>query len=268
MTAGHSIWYKNFLNLTQSPTMPVKTFFALLFILATGAFAQQDRQALHGRVVYDDMPLQDILVVNLQSQKEIRTDSLGNFKLDVKTGDELVVTSPRIREQRHKLADTDITPSLHLYSVEVKDFELKEVVIERKRILSSILNIPMGAKYTPAERRVATAASMKPALDQQMTGGFLPLDPLFNAISGRTKSLKKVREVEKSETAMASISALYPDDHIVAEFNIPAEYVKGFLFYAAENIHIAKALKDNNTELAKKFISQLALKYLNLLNDE
>lgn len=248
--------------------MARKIFIALLFILSAGAFAQQDRQPLNGRVVFEDIPLQDILIVNLQSQKETRTDSLGNFNLNAKAGDQLVVTSPRIREQKQTLAAADLTANRMIFNVDLDDYDLKEVVIERRRISSTILNIPMGAKYTPAERRVETAASMKPTLNPQMTGGFLPLDPLFNAISGRTKSLKKIREVEKNETAMASISTLYPDDHIVAELKIPAEYVKGFLFYASENVYIAKALKDNNLELAKKFISQLALKYLNLLEDE
>lgn len=242
--------------------------FTALFLFFSLTLSAQDRKPMHGRVVYEDVPLQDILIVNLQSQKETRTDSLGNFSLIAKPGDELVVANPRIVEQKHTLAAADLTANRMLFSVEMKDLELKEVVIERRRISSSILNIPMGAKYTPAERRVETAASMKPTLDPQMTGGFLPLDPLFNAISGRTKSLKKIREVEKSQTAMASISTIYPDDHIVAELKIPSEYVKGFLFYAGENMHIAKALKDNNLELAKKFISQLALKYLNLIADE
>lgn len=247
--------------------MTRKIFIALFFLLSVTLWAQ-DRKPLQGRVVYEDVALRDILIVNLQSQKETRTDSLGNFTLDTKAGDQLIVTSPRIREQKHVIAAADLTVGRMLFNVELNDFELKEVVIERRRISSSILNIPIGAKYTPAERRVETAASMKPTLDPQMTGGFLPLDPLFNAISGRTKSLKKIREVEKNQVAMASISTLFPNDLIVAELKIPAEYVKGFLFYASENEYIAKALKDNNLELAKKFISQLALKYLNLLQDE
>lgn len=247
--------------------MTRKIFITLFFLLPV-TLSAQDRKPMQGRVVYEDIPPPDILIVNLQSQKEIRTDSLGNFTLDTKAGDQLVVTSPRIREQKHVIAAADLTMGRMLFNVELNDFELKEVVIERRRISSSILNIPMGAKYTPAERRVETAASMKPTLDPQMTGGFLPLDPLFNAISGRTKSLKKIREVEKNQVAMSSISTLFPNDLIVAELKIPAEYVKGFLFYASENEYVAKALKENNLELAKKFISQLALKYLNLLQDE
>ncbi len=240
--------------------------FFLLFLPFTGL--AQERQPLHGRVVYDDMPLEQVLVVNISLQKEVYTNSQGDFTINAKPGDVIAVTGSRVREQKYTLSAEDIAMNPLILNADLQNYEIEEVAINRTRISSSILNLPMGAKYTPAERKLETASSMKPTFYNTMTGGFLPLDPLFNAISGRTKSLKKILETEKKEYTIADIKKHYSNDRIVSELSIPADYADGFLFYAAENKYVAKAFKDGDIVLGHKFLGQLALKYLNLIGDD
>lgn len=246
--------------------MKIKALQIALLLLSVTVFAQ--RQPLYGRVVFEGGPLQDILIVNLQSEKETRTDNLGNFMLAAQHGDVLVITDSRIRGQKHILTEDNLTEKPLLFTVELLSYELNEVVIERKAITSTILGLPMGREYTPAERRLHTASSVKPALYNTMTGGFIPFDPLINAITGKTRQLKRAVATEKKEYSISVLDGIYDEKEIIAEFGIPTDYVRGFIYYLVENKYLADALKQKNITRARSLIAELAPRYLALIADE
>jgi hypothetical protein len=122
--------------------------------------------------------------------------------------------------------------------------------------------------YTPAERKLYTAGDFKPIHLIGIIAGGMPLDPVFNAINGRTKMLKKAVDVEKKETALETLNGMFTDAEILDEFRIPETYVKGFLYYCVEDKSCVAALKSGNEEIVKFLMAALAVKYLELLSDE
>ena len=144
-----------------------------------------------------------------------------------------------------------------------KIIQLKEVIVNKHTEINAVsLGIsPKGIKkYTPAERKLATASSVK--LNPQ------GLDPLLNAISGRTKMLKKELEVEKKERLLAYIGALFDDEYYTNTLKLPSNYIKGFQYYCIEKEDFATYLCSKNKAMIKLLIVPLAEKYNIIIRDE
>ena len=54
--------------------------------------------------------------------------------------------------------------------------------------------------------------------------------------------------IEKKEMLQAKTSDYFERTYFTETLNIPQEYVEGFLFYIAENLRYAQAMKDKNME--------------------
>ncbi|MEY4432463.1 MAG: hypothetical protein RLZZ44_593, partial [Bacteroidota bacterium] len=138
--------------------------------------------------------------------------------------------------------------------------ELKEVIVRRYPNISAeaLGIIPYGQKkYTPAERKLATATS----------GRLNPmgLDPLLNYFSGRTAMLKKELEVEKKETFIVQLETLFDPHHYVNILHIPSIYVKGFLYFAVENPKFTRVLETKNRTSIEFLLGELATQYLEII---
>lgn len=96
----------------------------------------------------------------------------------------------------------------------------------------------------------------------------MPLDPIINAITGKTKRLKKELAVERRMADLEKINNLYTEEQIVADLKVPAENVNGFIYYAIEDKDFTAAVKAKNDTLAKFLLGGLAVKYVELLNGE
>jgi hypothetical protein len=231
----------------------------------------QERRPIKGRVHAGSTGVKDVLAVNINAEKETRTDSLGNFVLMSKPGDLLVFTGSTIETK--KLRHTPDLFSNNVLSVEVKTTaaELEEVVINSyTHINSESLGLVRKGQreYTPAERKLETAGDFKPVHLLGLLAGSLQVDPILNAINGKTKRLKKEIAIETREKRIATVTEAYTNADLTGRFRIPQEHVKGFIYYSVEDGEFAAALQNKNTVLADLLLSALAVKYLNLLAND
>ena len=234
----------------------------IIVLVCCSLTAAAQRQVLKGKVTSAFEDTGGVYVINRKTEADATTDAQGYFTLPARTGDTLVFASERFEKFRCVVTDEDILHSLRVM-LKPKVQELKELVINDYSHINeeSLGLVPEGQKqYSPAERRLATASysKMNP----------MGLDPVINWISGRTAMLKKAFEAEKKENIIMNIENIYNDEEIIAKFNIPPYYVKGFLYYAADNNYLADALKAGNKERIAFLMAGLAENYLKLLNDE
>ncbi|RYD86390.1 MAG: hypothetical protein EOP54_30440, partial [Sphingobacteriales bacterium] len=165
-----------------------------LLLLATLPLAAQGRKALMGRVMWGNDAVANVYVINKKTGTETKTDAKGNFTLDAKAGDVLTVYSNKTEVRDFKINDFAFKDNPYVLSVKVIAYELDEVVINEQTVTSESLGlVPKNQKrYTPAERRLKTASEFKPSfMVGYMPGIVIPTDAIINAISGRTKMLKK-----------------------------------------------------------------------------
>jgi hypothetical protein len=218
---------------------------------------------LHGKIVVESGNAGGVSVINLVNEKTAISDGNGEFYILVKADDLLVFSSVNLEYYRTIIEEEDLKLNVLTIKMTAKITELEEVIINKHPEINAVsLGIsPKGIKkYTPAERKLATASSMK--LNPM---GF---DPLLNLISGRTNMLKKELEVEKKERLLTYIGALFDDEYYVKTLKIPAIYIKGFQYYCIEKEDFATSLRSKNKAKIKFLIVPLAQKYNKIIGDE
>ena len=218
---------------------------------------------LHGKIMVESGNVGGVTIINLVNEKTAISDGNGEFFILAKAEDLLVFSSVNLEYYRRIIDDEDLKPEILTIKMTAKITELEEVIVNKHPEINAVsLGIsPKGIKqYTPAERKLATASSAK--LNPQ------GLDPLINAISGRTKMLKKELEVEKKERLLAYIGALFDDEYYGETLKIPANYIKGFQYYCVEEEEFAKSLRSKNKAMIKLLIVPLAEKYNKIIADE
>ncbi len=228
----------------------------LLLCLPLLAFSQE-RKTLNGRVLVDGAGIGNVFIINKATGVEKKSDALGNFVIEARPGDMITAYSPSIEVRDFAISEGSFKEQPYIIGVNMQAVELEEVVVDKKVTSESLGLVPEGQKrYTPAERKLYTA-----------TSGF-GVDILLNAISGRTKVLKRALETEKKEMLMEKIGNICTEEELMTEYKIPEEYVKGFVYYIVEDKEFATAMNSKNFTMARFLMTGLALKYRKSLDDE
>lgn len=248
----------------KSNELTLKHFYLqLIFILfLTMAHAQNGATyQIKGKVNADINDLEGINVENVESEKTTVTDKQGYFYINARVGETLVLSSVQLKKVYRIINESDLDKELIYILMSAKTVELKEVVIEKSEINAVSVGIVSKNQktFTPAERKLNEATT---------GGGLVPLNPILNAISGRTTMLKKEIIVEKKEKSLYRIEYLFEENYFVEKLKIPQEFVKGFQYYAVENIDLQKALKAKNKTLAKFLMINLSKEYLQTIQSK
>src|SRR5690554_2508869 len=224
--------------------MSNKVFF--LFFFPIWCFSQD---VIKGKIKTETPEVSGILVVNLTHQNETRTDGFGRFSIKAEEGDLLIISAPHIHKKRHLVEKEDFQKELEI-KIEALPIEIEVVEIVRSDITSESLGlVPEGQKrYTPAERRLITTQN------EQHLGA------LLNLISGRTKMLKALVEMEREDHRVTYLSDRFPDDYFVETLNIHPDNVMEFKYFALYEI-----LKDIKNKQKGLYFDQLSKNDLELL---
>ncbi len=230
----------------------------------------QNSTMLEGRVLNDSVEIASITVVNINMRTGTVTNLDGVFEIPVRVNDTLNISAVQY-ESKHIV----ITPviykrkKLSLYLVP-KLNELDEVVISNidltgdmtkdlkavplKRFISpSSLGIPENAKptMTVEERRVYSA-----------TAGAGPLGSLINAISGRTKMLKKHLKISKFKMMVEQNHQTFSDSTYMKSLNIPEVLIEDFVYYVFEDKKAVRLSNQGDTMAILDLMLQKSTSYL------
>ena len=229
----------------------------LLFVQIS--FGQKnDVKLLVGKVQEQSSPVEGVNIINNATQAAAVSDSDGNFSIAVREGDVLVFSAVNLDPVRIRIAQEHLANTSLVVKMTAKEVELKEVVVnENANITAENLGIiPYGQKkYTPAERKVYTATSTS-------------IDKLLNKISGRTAMLKKEVSVEKKEALFRKLEYLFEENYYTDRLKIPVDDIKGFQLFCVDDADFAVSLNSKNKTMSMFLITDLARKYLTILENE
>ena len=224
---------------------------------------------INGKITADSNDLEGIYIINLKTEKSTLSERGGYFSILANVGDTLVFSAVQFKAIKIVLTENDSEKELFFVKMEPLIRVLDEVRIDEYKNINAVsLGIisPFTKHYTPAERKLYTATGggkNQIGLDTKISG-----DAILNAISGRTKMLKKEVEVEKKETLMEKISDYYDENYFIKTLKIPQDYVKGFLFYIVEDVKFVEALTAKNKTMATFVMNELAVNYLILIKEK
>ncbi|GGE96944.1 carboxypeptidase-like regulatory domain-containing protein [Flavobacterium limi] len=248
------------------------TLFILIFSVSQVSLGQAViSKEIKGQIFEESSFVEGVNIINNTTQVTTVSDANGAFSVVVKEGDVLVFSSVNLEPVRYRVVAEDLVSDLLRIKMATKKNELKEVVInENANITAENLGIiPKDQKkYTPAERKLATAGDFKPVHLLGLLGGSVEIDPVINKINGRTKKLKINLEIEKKEYYIEELGYLFEEEYYIDYLKIPSEHIRGFKFYLVENQQVKMLLKEKDKAKLTLLMSELALKYNEIIASE
>lgn len=243
----------------------MKNSFTFLFVtlfFTQLSISQTDvEKSINGHVSSDGIPLEGINITNASTKIMVVSNSSGAFTISVKEGDILNFSAVNYEDLRKYVSIQEFKLGIVTVDLTPKSIELKEVIINEYSGISAenMGIIPRNqVKLTPAERRLQTAGDFKPIHLLGLLGGALAVDPILNAINGRTKMFKKEIAIEKKEFLIAKLAVLFEDKYYIETLKIPEEYIKGFQYYCIEEPDFVRSLNEKNKTMSMFLIVGLA----------
>ncbi|WP_276378589.1 carboxypeptidase-like regulatory domain-containing protein [Flavobacterium sp. H4147] len=236
------------------------TLYIILFLFFVQIFFGQNAvsKQITGQIYEKSTSVDGVNIINNTTQVSTISDSEGKFTIAANEGDVLVFSAVNLEPLKRRISVEDLNTTVLVIKMTAKEIELKEVVVnDNMGITAENLGIvPRGQKtYTPAERKVYAATSTS-------------VDKVLNAISGRTSMLKKEINVEKKEMLFKKLEYLFDENYYTERLKIPADDIKGFQLYCVDDAEFAVSLNTKNKTMSMFLITDLARKYLIILENE
>lgn len=232
---------------------PTDFLFLLLFLLTTAVQAQDFfSNRLEGRVYSEDGDIAATHVLNTTSKRATITDTNGFFEIAAKINDTLVFSAVQYKRKEMVVSLDMLESKLLLVPLENALTELEEVVVTPYNlsgdmakdlenlsiepvVTASTLGLPnaYAKKFSQSERllREASAMSVTGTTSGLGAGGAVSLNPIINAITGRTKMLKNRVKRDKAYERTDRVRAFYADSLFTTELGIPENKVEDFLYF-------------------------------------
>jgi len=231
----------------------------------------QDTLKIRGKIIAETKDLAGINVYNENNKKSTTSEERGFFEINASKGDTLIFSGIQFIGKTIILKKENFQNDNFQVKLELLVRNIDEVVVNQYNKINSIsLGIVSKdqKKYTIAERRLKTAGNFKVWHLLAIPLGGMPLDPLINAITGRTKMLKKEINIEKKNLLFEKISSNYEENHFTETLKIPKEYIDGFKYYLIENEKFNEAIMNKNKNLATFLMGETAVEYLKTINQK
>lgn len=245
------------------------TLLVLFLLFHCVCFPQQNERLLRGTTVSDSILVSGITVMNLVNEQVTVTGEKGEFSIMAKEDDLLIFSAVNYEYKRKIVELADLDKGYILIKLIPKVEQLQEVVVLQDISPETLGIVPKGQKkYTPAERRLKAAGDLSPQFFLPFPAFSMQLDPVINAITGRTRMLKKEVAVEKKTLHLKKISELFQERYYTDKLKIPMENVPGFQYYLIDNSAFVMALESGNKTRMQLIMSQLSLTFKDHLSAE
>ncbi|MDR7209311.1 hypothetical protein [Flavobacterium piscis] len=90
----------------------------------------------------------------------------------------------------------------------------------------------------------------------------------FECNKWKQKNVEKNVKVEKKESHIEKLGYMFEDACFIDYLKIPSEHISGFKFYIVENVYAGMLLETRDRPKLIFLISELALKYNEILSSE
>lgn len=259
--------------------IPIHLVFILSGVFAQAITAQDFSKTLEGKVYSKDGDVAATHVLNTTTKKAAITDINGYFTIVVRLNDTLVFSAVQY-ERKEIVVHAAILESKFLsVPLEESNIALDEVIVmpynltgELDRDMKNMdvgqvvsatsLGLPNAhVKPLMQSERLLREASMGPFSIGMLTS--IPFNPLINAISGRTKMLKKrvARDIKYNKSQ--HLRTQFADSLFVLQLKVPLEKIDDFLYFCEVDSNFDTIVDSRDLFAIWEFIKQKSVVYRN-----
>ena len=258
-----------------------RLFFIFTFVLLSLSVNSQSIE-ISGKIE-SKSNVENIHVINLTQQLFTTTNRKGIFIITVKLNDTLTFSSIQHQSKNIIISKQMILDKVVYVKLEEQINVLDVVTVGKVltgNLMSDIKNTEggppinfydvgvagcQGKPATQSERRLNEAGEFKPKMLLGLLGGGIPLNPILNGISGRTKMLKKRVAIETKEELMLSIKGRLSKDFLASN-PLKDDLVADFFYFCADDHNFLKHCKNQTDFKILIFLRTKYKQYMENLN--
>lgn len=210
-------------------------------------------------------------VLNTTLNKATITGVDGNFLINARVNDTIVFSAVQFKKKQLVVTPEILSQKIIYVLLEDVVNELDEVVVKPFYLSGDIGNDLNTLKIEP----VVTASTLglpnayvipptkaeRELFEAQSGKGLVPLNPILNGISGRTKMLKK-RVARNSKYARTKrVQAFYADSVYVKELKIPLDKIDDFMYFCEVDTAFSGVVDTHDTFKILEFLKKKSTVY-------
>jgi hypothetical protein len=246
--------------------------FFLFFLVLSFSFSQNIK--LEGTVSGAEN-LESIHVINRTQKLYATTNDKGVFKIEAKKNDTIVFSGVQYKSLTHIVTSENIKNKTLTIDLEIHVNTLPEANIGfmlTGDLTKDIINtdVKRGIDFydvgIPGYKGKPKTKSQRILNEATTGGGFLPLNPILNGISGRTKALKKRVALEANAKMMTALKNRLSEAFFY-ENELKKELRADFFYFCAEDKTFKSRCELNDLE-ALKFMKEKYIIYMRNLAEK
>lgn len=243
----------------------MKTCFNLfVFLLLWPQFSLSQNIEISGQII-SDKNVENIHIINKTQKKYTVSDAKGMFLLEVTLSDTLVFSSVQHKLTSIILSNEDISTKHTQITLESQINELEEVIVGEVLtgdLLSDLKNSNVkpkinfndvgisgyiGKPKTQSERLLYEAGEFEPKMLLGLLMGGIPLNPILNGLSGRTRMLKQRVKLEKEEQLLYGLKSRLGADFF-KEYPLEEDLKTDFFYFCLDDPNFTNRCENSDLE--------------------
>ena len=228
-----------------------KTIFFLTLILTNSSFAQ--RVFLFGKVFdieYPTIPLQQLMVVNQQSQMGIFGNNDNSFQIQINKNDTLIISALGYARKKVCLKDSAALNEFHInIGLSRLSYDLSEITVRRQRELRQISEDIKKLGYNKKDHKLTDVDAWES-----------PITALYQSFSKREQSKRALAQMINNDNRRAVLKDLLYLYNLTELIKLHDSEYNDFIDYLNLNDQQMQAMSDYDLAL---FIRDRYLIYMN-----
>ncbi len=242
------------------------------FLLISSAVGAQSlfSKKLKGRVYSDSGDVAATNILNSTANRGTITDDEGFFSITANANDTLIFSAVQFKKKEIVVTQDIINQGFLNVLLEDALNELDEVVVTPYNLTGDItkdIDLIKTEVVVTASTLGLPNAYVKPIskaereLYAATANPLMSFDPLINAITGRTKMLKKRVARNKLYSRTERVKAFYADSLFRVELKIPEEKIDDLLYFCEVDTVFQKAVDSHDRLKIWEFIRKKSIVY-------
>lgn len=219
-------------------TLPLLCFLLICF----SALGQENRILISGIIKNDSIPIENVHIINKNSQKGTITNRLGQFKISVTDKDTLMISDIQYSNKIIVInQDILLNKYLEINLLELTN-ELDEVIVQQFDDMSEELGLPNAGKkpLNKLERNLNHYSQKSTPIVILEALLFKPggIDDVYNIVSGNRKRDRKLKALIDEDRQTASkqeyvkkIKEHFQEDFFINSVKIDPEHINNYIYY-------------------------------------